>query len=117
MGCDLSDMAVKIVKCRTERELRGLVCEVVLRKDLSRRTDHAELPDYRTHNQILYGAHEGVSCGCDIHFSFRRMTVDHATPRKKGGTDHGCSLQSLRSACSSKKRTRKIAEFRARGMD
>ena len=76
------------------------------------RTDLGELPNYRTHRHRLYGEQEGVCAGCDTHFPFRVMDVDHILPRSRGGTDHPYNLQLLCSGCNRSKGGKTMAEWR-----
>ncbi len=62
----------------------------------------------------LYGRQEGQCAGCKHHFPFRNLTVDHITPRSKGGTDHLDNLQMLCGACNSSKGTIDQATFVAK---
>lgn len=114
IGIDLSEMAVRLVKSRMERELGGLICKVVHRTDIPERTDQGPLPDYRTHKHTLYGRQEGRCEGCRIYFPYPNLTVDHVQPRSLGGTHHMSNLQLLCGACNSIKGTGTMADLRAR---
>ena len=83
--------------------------------------DLGELPNCRTHRHRLYGLQEGglqegglqegVYAGCDTHFPFRVMEVDHhILPRSRGGTDHADDLQMLCSGCNRSRGGRTVAE-------
>ena len=78
-----------------------------------KRTDLGKLPSYRTHRHRLYGEQEGICVGCETHFPFRVMDVDHILPRSRGGTDHPDNLQLLCSGCNRSKGGRTMAEWRA----
>ena len=54
------------------------------------------------------------SNGCGHHFQHRNLTIDHITPRDKGGTDHTFNLQLLCQACNSTKGNRTQAALKAR---
>ena len=113
-GIDLSPLAVKLVDKRIasnrgELEWGGAI---VLNKP-PQRTDLGVLPNYRTHRHRLYGEQEGVCVGCDTHFPFRVMEVDHILPRSLGGTDHLNNLQLLCSGCNRSKGGRTMAEWKA----
>ena len=114
IGIDLSSIAVRLVKSRMERELGGLICEVVHRTDIPERTDQGPLPDYRTHKHTLYGKQEGRCEGCHFYFPYPNLTVDHVQPRSQGGTHHLSNLQLLCAACNSIKGTGTMADLRAR---
>ena len=112
VGIDLSPLAIKLVneRIREERTLWGGA--TALDKPPAR-TDLGTLPNYRTHRHRLYGEQEGVCIGCETHFPFRVMDVDHILPRSKGGTDHADNLQLLCSGCNRSKGGRTMAEWRA----
>ena len=114
VGCDLSPLAVKLVDERIKRE-RGLWGGANALDEPPKRTDLGDLPNYRTHKHRLYGEQEGVCAGCDTHFPFKVMEVDHELPRSRGGTDHPDNLQLLCSHCNRSKGGRTMAEWRASG--
>ncbi|HBP53781.1 MAG TPA: hypothetical protein DD643_05320 [Synechococcus sp. UBA8638] len=111
-GIDLSPLAIKLVKERIIADNPLWAGPVALDTPPSR-TDLGDLPDYRTHRHRLYGEQEGVCVGCNTHFPFRVMDVDHILPRSKGGTDHPDNLQLLCSGCNRSKGSRTMAEWRA----
>ena len=111
-GIDLSPLAIKLVNDRIAED-RGLWGGAIALDGPPVRTDLGELPNYRTHRHRLYGEQEGVCLGCDTHFPFRVMDVDHILPRSKGGTDHADNLQLLCSGCNRSKGGRTMAEWRA----
>ena len=112
-GIDLSPLATRLVKDRIIKD-NPLWAGPIVREDLPRRTDLGHLPNYRTHRHRLYGEQEGVCAGCNTHFPFRVMDVDHMLPRSKGGTDHPDNLQLLCSGCNRSKGNSTMAEWRAR---
>lgn len=85
-GIDLSPLAVKLVNDRITHD-QGLWGGATVQEEPPKRTDQGKLPNYRTHRHRLYGVQEGVCMGCDTHFPFRVMDVDHILPRARGGTD------------------------------
>lgn len=114
IGIDISPMAHKLVKMRLERDLGVFSSAVQHRTDVPRRTDLGELPSYRTHKHTLYGLQEGICAGCNIHFPFRNLTIDHVIPRARGGSDRIDNLQLLCGACNSTKGTDSQAHLTAR---
>jgi len=113
-GIDLSELAVKLVNERIAADRGDLPWGGALElTDPPVRTDQGKLPNYRTHRHRLYGEQEGVCAGCETHFPFRVMDVDHILPRVKGGTDHPDNLQLLCSGCNRSKGGRTMAEWRA----
>ncbi len=122
-GIDLSALAVKLVNERIAEDranekggkhLGGnLWGGAIAITDPPKRSDLGDLPNYRTHRHRLYGEQEGVCVGCNTHFPFRVMDVDHILPRSKGGTDHPDNLQLLCSGCNRSKGGKTMAQWRA----
>jgi DNA modification methylase len=130
IGIDISIKAHQLVKQRLKNEIannlltyhNGKVPDVVLCKDAPIRTDLGNLDKKYNHPEnkhFLYGKQEGRCCGCNTHFEFRNLAVDHIKPQAKGGTDHLSNLQLLCSSCNSIKGARDMAylkkELKARG--
>ena len=119
VGIDLSKRAVALVDMRLRQEM-DLFFDIIPRLDIPQRTDVVSLPNYRTHKHTLYGRQEGICGGCRVMFPFRNFTMDHKTPRAKGGTDHLDNLQLLCGACNSMKGTgtqeELIAKLKAEGI-
>lgn len=126
VGIDLSPLAVKLVNDRISEDraatkeaknnpvIGGSLWGGVNALDAPPlRTDLGELPDYKTHRHRLYGEQEGVCNGCETHFPFRVMEVDHELPRSRGGTDHPDNLQLLCSGCNRSKGNKTMAEWKA----
>ena len=113
-GIDLSALAVKLVYERITEDRGDMPWGgPIAMTEPPARTDLGDLPNYRTHRHRLYGEQEGVCPGCETHFPFRVMDVDHMLPRSKGGTDHPDNLQLLCSGCNRSKGGRTMAEWRA----
>ena len=112
-GIDLSPLAVKLVNERISEDRGALWGGANVVDRLPKRTDLGVLPNYRTHRHRLYGEQEGVCVGCDTHFPFKVMEVDHVLPQSRGGTDHSDNLQLLCSHCNRSKGNKTMAEWRA----
>ena len=121
-GIDLSPLAVNLVNeriaadrtvAKDDRVIGGGLFRAITPDGPPKRTDLGDLPNYRTHRHRLYGEQEGVCAGCETHFPFRVMDVDHMLPRVKGGTDHPDNLQLLCSGCNRSKGGKTMAEWRA----
>ncbi len=112
-GIDLSPLAVKLVNERISEDRGALWGGANVVESLPQRTDLGALPNYRTHRHRLYGEQEGVCLGCDTHFPFRVMEVDHILPQSRGGTDHIENLQLLCSHCNRSKGSKTMSEWRA----
>ena len=113
-GIDLSLLAIKLVKERivVDPAANPLWAGTIALDTPPKGTDLGNLPNYRTHRHRLYGEQEGVCVGCNTHFPFRVMDVDHVLPRSKGGTDHPDNLQLLCSGCNRSKGGKTMAEGR-----
>ena len=75
------------------------------RRDIPTRTvDLAPVP--RDFKHALYGQQEGNCLGCDWHFPFHALTIDHIVPSSKGGQDTPENYQLLCGSCNSKKGNR-----------
>ena len=112
-GIDLSALAVRLVNDRITEDRGTLWGQLNALTEPPVRTDMGDLPNYRTHRHRLYGEQEGVCVGCQTHFPFRVMDVDHILPRSRGGTDHPDNLQLLCSGCNRSKGNKTMAEWRA----
>ena len=112
-GIDLSPLAVKLVNERIADDRGQLWGGANVVDRLPQRTDLGKLPNYRTHRHRLYGEQEGVCVGCETHFPFKVMEVDHVLPKSRGGTDHIENLQLLCSHCNRSKGNKTMAEWRA----
>ena len=112
-GIDLSPLAARLVDDRITRDRGPLWGGVNALTEPPVRTDLGDIPNYRTHRHRLYGEQEGVCAGCDTHFPFRVMDVDHILPRSRGGNDHPDNLQLLCSGCNRSKGAKTMAEWRA----
>ena len=113
VGIDISPKAAELVVTRIKDD-QGLFQEIIARDDYPQRTDMSDIPPARTHKHTLYGLQEGICGGCEIHFPFRNLTIDHKIPRSRGGTDHFENLWLLCGACNSMKGTGTVAELRAK---
>ena len=111
IGIDKFPKATELVKHRLEKEV-GFFGKVTSRDDIPKRSE--KLPNWTTHKHTLYGKQEGTCNGCQTHFPFRNMTVDHIVPQAAGGTDHEDNLQLLCGACNSTKGTGTQAELIAK---
>ena len=113
VGIDISPKAAELVVSRIRGD-QGIFQDIIARDDYPQRTDMSDIPPARTHKHTLYGLQEGICGGCEIHFPFRNLTIDHKIPRSKGGTDHFENLWLLCGACNSLKGTGTVAELRAK---
>jgi site-specific DNA-methyltransferase (adenine-specific) len=112
-GIDLSPLAVKLVNQRISEDRGALWGGANVVDTLPKRTDLGQLPNYRSHRHRLYGEQEGICLGCDTHFPFKVMEVDHILPQSRGGGDHFDNLQLLCSHCNRSKGSKTMSEWRA----
>ena len=105
VGIDISEKAAELVKRRISKELGVLLFKPVHRFDVLERTDLGNIPKYncKENKTKLYGEQGGHCNGCGEHFKTQNLTVDHITPKSKGGTDHLANLQLLCGYCNSVK--------------
>lgn len=112
IGCDLSPLTVKLVNNRIQ-EFDPLFARAINPDHPPNRTDTGEIKNYRTHKHELYGKQEGNCNGCDTHFPFKIMEVDHILPRSRGGTNAKENLQILCSHCNRSKGDKTMSEWKA----
>ena len=120
IGIDVSEKAFELVKSRLKREVNVGALEnkgdhgPIFGHEAIHRTDiPTDRAGKRSGNikHTLYGLQEGACNGCLSWFPFRNMTLDHKTPRSKGGTDTDDNLQLLCGACNSKKGNHPMEEL------
>ena len=128
IGIDLSPLAESLIHQRffaygvfgkayrpSQPRFPGLTRgDIITRRDIPIRTaDLTPLSQDIKHD--LYGRQEGICLGCDFHFPFHALTLDHIVPRSRGGPDAPENLQLLCASCNSKKGNRlTLPELRAR---
>ena len=115
IGIDVSDVAYDLVRQRLEEEANVTshdpkhvaktlsFAKVYLRTDIPELTDTQYEPITISGKHKLYGQQEGCCKGCNIHFNFQNLTIDHIVPQSQGGGDNPENLQLLCSSCNSTK--------------
>ena len=107
IGCDISEMAFKLIKRRLHDEYP---LDQYTRKEaqLILLTNAPVLQGTRSKNikDLLYGKQQGQCAGCDVHFPYRNLTIDHVIPTSKGGQDIDENKQLLCQSCNSMKGNR-----------
>ena len=104
-GIDISPKAVELVRHRmvqTDLDLRDRILSVQTTAPV--RSDGTKMPR-RQIKHTLYGQQEGDCNGCNEHFAFHMLEVDHVWPRSKGGPDTLENSQLLCRHCNSLKGT------------
>ena len=119
IGIDLSPLAVNLIHQRffpyqvEGDEYQGPESrfpelrkgDIIVRRDLPQQTvSLAPLPQDIKHQ--LYGQQEGQCVGCDWHFPYHALTIDHIVPQSHGGLDTAENLQLLCGSCNSRKGNR-----------
>lgn len=101
----MSPKAAEPVRSRRQKDLSLLVHKPLHRQDVPTRTDMGKFPpnNCATNRKVLYGERGGHCNGCQTHFKPDNLTVDHVTPRSKGGGDDIGDLQPLCGHCNSVK--------------
>ena len=112
IGIDLSPLARSLINERISDEF-GLWGGCTVPDAPPKRTDQKKPRPYREHAHYLYGVQEGICPGCNTHFPFRGLSVDHMLPLSRGGTDHRENLQLLCQPCNSEKNDKTVAEWKA----
>ena len=111
IGCDVSKMAVTLVNARI-REKQPLF-RAINPDGNPKRTDTRDIPNYKVQGHLLYGKQKGICGGCNLHFPYGGMSIDHKHPKSKGGTDELDNLQMLCMRCNSSKGNKTMAEWNA----
>lgn len=112
-GVDISSAAVELVKRRFLTELPLLSLKLNHQEQPPQRTDRV-MAKPSSQKPALYGEQKGNCKGCGTHFEYRQLTIDHITPKAKGGSDHISNLQLLCYPCNALKGTDDMATLKAR---
>ena len=106
IGCDLSPMAVKLVKSRLNRyfsddgKLIPTGFQIIHRTDIPVRTDIESTPITKSHREKMYADQKEACNGCEEWFPLRNLETDHIVPRSKGGGDNAENFQLLCGYCN-----------------
>ena len=111
IGIDISEKAIELVLQRFKDELKIFAPKIIHRKDIPIRSDGVIRSKNIKH--ILYGKQEGHCGGCNHHFPFHGLTIDHIIPTSKGGPNDDSNLQLLCSSCNSIKGIRPMGHLKA----
>ena len=133
IGIDIVPQAAQVLTDRARRELQiplndddGNGWEDWTPRILSkppRRTDDPALHgtmDPQSDKELLYACQERKCAGCEYELPLHILTIDHITPRSKGGVDAIGNLQLLCHACNAIKGNRDMGylktQLQARGI-
>ena len=128
IGIDILPQAVEVLTGRARRELQiplddgnGRAWEDWSRSLRSegappRRTDLALLSpiDPQSERQLLYASQQGRCAGCQYELPLHVLTIDHITPRARGGLDSVGNLQLMCHTCNAIKGDRGMDYLRQR---
>ena len=128
IGIDILPQAVEVLTGRAKRELQiplddgnGRAWEDWSRSLRSegappRRTDLALLSpiDPQSERQLLYASQQGRCAGCQYELPLHVLTIDHITPRARGGLDSVGNLQLMCHTCNAIKGDRGMDYLRQR---
>ena len=107
IGIDISEMALNLIKRRLYDEYpldqytkKAAQLIPLTKAPILQGTQSKNIKD------TLYGKQHGHCAGCDVHFPYRNLTVDHVIPTSKGGQDMDENKQLLCQSCNSMKGNR-----------
>ncbi len=133
IGIDIVPQAAQVLADRARRELQIPLNDDdgngwedwtprILKKS-PRRTDDPALHgtvDPQSDKELLYACQERKCAGCEYELPLHILTIDHITPRSKGGLDAIGNLQLLCHACNAIKGNRDMGylktQLQARGI-
>ena len=107
IGIDISEMALNLIKRRLHDEYpidqytkKAAQLIPLTKAPILQGTQSKNIKD------ILYGKQHGHCAGCEVHFPYRNLTIDHIIPTSKGGQDMDENKQLLCQSCNSMKGNR-----------
>ena len=111
IGIDISEKAIELVLQRFKDELKIFAPKIIHREDIPIRSDGVISSKNIKH--IRYGEQEGYCAGCNHHFPFHGLTIDHIVPQSQGGSNDDSNIQLLCSSCNSIKGNRSMGLLKA----
>ena len=121
IGIDIVPQAAQVLTDRARRELQIPLADddgngwedwtPIIRTARPRRTDDSTLQgptDPRSNKELLYSSQQGKCVGCEYELPLHVLTIDHITPRSRGGLDSIRNLQLLCHACNAIKGDRSM---------
>ena len=121
IGIDIVPQAAQVLTDRARRELQIPLAgddgngwedwTPLIRTARPRRTDDSTLQgptDPRSNKELLYSSQQGKCVGCEYELPLHVLTIDHITPRSRGGLDSIRNLQLLCHACNAIKGDRSM---------
>ena len=121
IGIDIVPQAAQVLTDRAKRELQVPLNDddgngwedwtPLIRTARARRTDDRTLhglTDPKSDKQLLYDTQQRRCLGCEYELPLHVLTIDHITPRSRGGLDSIGNLQLLCHACNAIKGNRSM---------
>ena len=121
IGIDIVPQAAQVLSERAKRELQVPLNDddgngwedwtPLIRTARARRTDDRTLhglTDPKSDKQLLYASQQRRCVGCEYELPLHVLTIDHITPRSRGGLDSIGNLQLLCHACNAIKGNRSM---------
>ncbi len=104
IGCDISERAYSLIQQRLKTDA-GIAKFITGSGEVIQRTDIPKRKGKRSKDikHTLYGNQQGYCEGCEYHYQFKDLEVDHIIPRAKGGQDDDKNLQLLCGNCNRRK--------------
>ena len=124
IGIDIAPQAADVLRDRARRELQIPLDDgngngwedwtPSIRTEPASRTDLTLVhpTDLNAEKKLLYAAQQGRCIGCDYELPPHVLTIDHITPRSKGGLDARGNLQLLCHTCNAVKGNRSMEYLR-----
>ena len=133
IGIDIAPQAAEVLTQRAQRELQIPLDDddgngwedwtPLIRTEEPIRTENLMLQsptDPHSDKELLYASQEGKCIGCEYELPLHVLTIDHITPRSRGGVDSIGNLQLMCHTCNAIKGNRSMeylrTQLQARGI-
>ena len=127
IGIDIAPQAAQVLTDRARRELQIPLADgeeesgwedwtPLIRSQSPKRDDDLTLQspaDPQSDKALLYASQNGRCVGCEYELPLHVLTIDHITPRSKGGLDAIGNLQLLCHTCNAIKGDRSMAYLKS----
>ncbi len=125
IGIDIAPQAAEVLTQRAKRELQIPLNDddgngwedwtPFIRTDEPKRTENLMLQsptDPQSDKELLYASQQGRCIGCEYELPLHVLTIDHITPRSRGGLDSIGNLQLMCHTCNAIKGNRSMEYLR-----